>query len=181
MADLVVATFNSHWGVRPNGRPYDLVAACRLIDADALVLQEAWQGDDEASPVENVASALGYSVHYAGLARGRLDPRPRIVHPPRVSRGTWGLAILSRLPVEDVQRLDLGHLLMDPAPRAALRVDLRFNGTLLSIFGTHLSHLSHGSLFQLRKLRSLLPSDNRPAVLAGDLNMWGPVVTRFLP
>jgi endonuclease/exonuclease/phosphatase family metal-dependent hydrolase len=35
-----IATFNMHAGVDGWGRPYDVVAACRLIDADVVVLEE---------------------------------------------------------------------------------------------------------------------------------------------
>src|SRR5579884_2196140 len=42
MPRLVVATFNVHGGVDGWGRAYDVVDACRRLEADVLVLQESW-------------------------------------------------------------------------------------------------------------------------------------------
>ena len=69
-----VASFNVHMGVDGWGRPYDLVAECAALDADILVLQEAWTPDD-GSPgtAARVASELGYTVvAEAPLAHARL-------------------------------------------------------------------------------------------------------------
>ena len=72
-----VATFNAHAGVDGWGRPYDVVAACRLIDADVLVLEENWAPDDEPSLARRAAGALGYEAHELPLAGGRLArPHP---------------------------------------------------------------------------------------------------------
>ena len=43
--DLVVASFNIHSGVDGWGRRFDLVRACAELDADLIVLQEAWTPD----------------------------------------------------------------------------------------------------------------------------------------
>ena len=43
MPDLTIASYNIHWGRGPKRRghpPFDVVAACRRLDADVLVLQE---------------------------------------------------------------------------------------------------------------------------------------------
>jgi endonuclease/exonuclease/phosphatase (EEP) superfamily protein YafD len=39
----------------------------------------------------------------------------------------------------------------------------------------------YGPPTQLRRLRPQLPDDDRPAIVAGDCNFWGPGVTAFLP
>jgi endonuclease/exonuclease/phosphatase family metal-dependent hydrolase len=67
-----------HAGVDGWGRPYDVVAACRAIDADVLVVQETWTPDHGAGIVETVSAALGYAVVEQPLARGRLaTPHPQ--------------------------------------------------------------------------------------------------------
>ncbi|MCL4445272.1 MAG: endonuclease/exonuclease/phosphatase family protein [Actinobacteria bacterium] len=78
---VVVATFNVHTGVDGWGRPYDLVGACRKIDADVLILQELWSRDDEAPAADAIATPLGYSVTSVALATGRLTaPNPEADH-----------------------------------------------------------------------------------------------------
>ena len=71
---LRLATFNVHMGVDGWGRPYDLVAECAALDADVLVLQEAWTSDDGSPGTAAVVAArLGYEVvAEAPLARARL-------------------------------------------------------------------------------------------------------------
>lgn len=67
-----------HAGVDGWGRPFDLVAVCREIDADVLVVQETWTPDNGTGIAEVVGSALGYDVFEQPLARGRLAaPHPQ--------------------------------------------------------------------------------------------------------
>ena len=54
-------------------------------------------------------------------------------------------------------------------------------GRTVSVFGTHMSHITHFSPAQYRRLAGLLPPANTPSVLAGDMNMWGPPVNSFFP
>jgi endonuclease/exonuclease/phosphatase family metal-dependent hydrolase len=72
--EIVVASFNAHCGVDGWGRPFDVEAACRRIDADVLVLQEAWTPDDGEGLADRVGRALGYTVTSHALARCRLLP-----------------------------------------------------------------------------------------------------------
>ena len=45
---LSIANYNMHCGMDGWGRPYDYVRAITSLDADVIVLEEAWttQGDD---------------------------------------------------------------------------------------------------------------------------------------
>ena len=73
-----VASFNVHMGVDGWGRPYDLVDECAALDADILILQEAWTPDDGSPGTATlVASGLGYTVvAEAPLAHGGLPEPP---------------------------------------------------------------------------------------------------------
>lgn len=208
-ATLSVASFNVHMGVDGWGRPFDLVAECADLDADVLVLQEAWTPDD-GSPgtAAQVASDLGYSVvAEAPLARARLyapvdtatprwaplfgqvrktlrldDERFKVPAGSRdrpARRGTWGIALLARVPCRDVEVLPLGKLRRDPARRAVIRCTVDVGGTALVVHGTHMSHITHLSPAQYRRLARLLPPLDRPALLTGDMNMWGPPAASF--
>ncbi len=205
-----LASWNVHCGVDGWGRPFDVVGTCRQFDADLLVLQESWRPDGGASTAERVADALGYDVHQAELARGRLygpDPeatdrwRPPPGHAhdtlrlddirpgrraayrqrrPHVT-GTWSLAVLTRVPVRAVDVCDLGRLPRDGARRAAISCTIDVAGTALVVTGTHMSHLLQWSPIQYRRLRATLPRPDVAAALLGDMNLWGPAVVAQLP
>jgi endonuclease/exonuclease/phosphatase family metal-dependent hydrolase len=96
-------------------------------------------------------------------------------------RGTWSVAMLSRLPVVASGAIDLGQLRYDTARRGALRVDVETKRGIVAVFGTHMSHLSRGSPLQFRRLRKELSLVELPAVLAGDMNLWGPPLVAQLP
>jgi endonuclease/exonuclease/phosphatase family metal-dependent hydrolase len=212
MHALVVASFNVHGGVDGRGRPFDVVAACRELDADVLVLQETWTPDQGESLTSRVGDALGYRVEELAMARARLSIPPasdvvapswgpvlRVTGPyglrvgdPRpgpapagttviTDHGTGGMALLSRVPLGATAMLDLGQLRRDPARRGAIAVEVDMGGRPLRVIGTHMSHLSKGSVLQLRSLHRLITDPATPAVLAGDMNLWGPPLSALLP
>ncbi len=210
-----VATFNAHAGVDGWGRPYDVVAGCRVIDADVLVLEENWAPDDGPSLARRVASALGYDVREHALAGGRLAgphahadarwmrsfdwrgrshaifldserPFSRRVSGSRrfadASPGRWGVAVLSRLPITGTEVIDLGRLARDRASRAALVVTVDA-GVPVTVVGTHMSHLTYGAPGHFVRLARAVDAmaGARPAIVAGDMNLWGPPVGLFFP
>jgi endonuclease/exonuclease/phosphatase family metal-dependent hydrolase len=217
---IVVASFNLHGGMDGWGRPYDAVAACAVLDADVLVLQEnfapgagAAGGADGAGLAGRIAAGLGYEVRtchlaearsYGSVPGGRGFGPPPWVHRPvglRVAlarrppkdearrsawdegeRGSWGVALLTRLPVLHFEELDLGQLRRDPAHRRALLVEVDTGaGGRLAVAGVHMSHLSDGSATQFRRLARALPPSPVDTVLAGDMNCWGPPLRLLMP
>jgi endonuclease/exonuclease/phosphatase family metal-dependent hydrolase len=71
---LTVANFNVHAGVDGWGRPFDPIAACAELEADVLVLEEAWTNDADgpgSGQAEQIAAALGYDAVTCPLAKGR--------------------------------------------------------------------------------------------------------------
>ena len=65
VAELTLGSLNLHMGRGTGGHDapfYDVVAACKEIDTDVLVLQEGWVPDDAEGDVLAVAGALGYQV-----------------------------------------------------------------------------------------------------------------------
>ena len=208
---LRVASFNVHMGVDGWGRPYDLVEECAALDADILVLQEAWTPDDGTPGTSSlVASRMGYTVvAEAPLAHARLYA-PLLVDTRRwapvlgqvrktlrldqerfkvpagsrdrpAQQGAWGVALLARVPCRDAHVLSLGKLRRDPAARAVIRCTTDLGGRELIVHGTHMSHITHLSPAQYRRLARLLPPLDRPSLLAGDMNMWGPPASSFFP
>jgi endonuclease/exonuclease/phosphatase family metal-dependent hydrolase len=206
---LRVASFNVHMGVDGWGRPYDLLGECSALDADILILQEAWTPDNGTpGTAALVADHLGYAViGEAHLAHGqlyepmatetsrwapmlgqvrktlRLDHErftvPAGSHDRAAGRGRWGLAVLAQVTCRNVEVLSLGKLRRDPATRAVVRCRADVGDAELAIHGTHMSHITHWSPAQYRRLARLLPPIDQPALLAGDMNMWGPPASSF--
>jgi endonuclease/exonuclease/phosphatase family metal-dependent hydrolase len=97
--------------------------------------------------------------------------------------GSMGIAVLVRpnLPIEASRILELRLLKADRMRRAAIVVDLTVDGRPISVAGIHMSHLLYGSPRHFAELRQQLRTEARPdAVLAGDMNSWGPLVRLFM-
>jgi endonuclease/exonuclease/phosphatase family metal-dependent hydrolase len=87
---LTIANFNMHTGIDGWGRPFDVVGACRDLDADVLVLQEVWTPDGPTSgsgagegQAELIAAELGYQVVTCTLAEAYR------IAPQEGARSTW--------------------------------------------------------------------------------------------
>jgi endonuclease/exonuclease/phosphatase family metal-dependent hydrolase len=97
--------------------------------------------------------------------------------------GSMGIAVLVRaeLPIEANRVLELRLLKADRMRRAAIVVDVTVDDRPISVAGIHMSHLLYGSPRHFAELRRRLRTEARPdAVLAGDMNSWGPPVRFFM-
>lgn len=186
MPELTVASFNIHWGRGPKRSgfaPFDVVDACRHLDADVLVLQESWAPDDDLSDHQRVADALGMAVVCdTSLGRSEVTDRPRTTGRAthRGGTGGWHLAALARVPVHTASVIPLPHLWLDGVDRAVLAVEVDLGGAPLHVRGTHLPHIEFGAHLSTRGLRRTLPPADQPGVLAGDMNMWGWSIDRMV-
>jgi len=186
--ELTIASFNVHWGLgtRRAGFPaFDVVAACASFEADVIVLQETWAPDGGVAQHDQVADALGMRCVAVPMARSVIGRRPVVVGRAGAEGnpgdGDWCLALLSRKPIRSTRTIDLPQLLFDPSSRALLHAEIDVDGTNLTVVATHFSHLEYGSPLQARALRRGLPPVDRPAVLVGDMNMWGWTVKAMAP
>jgi len=91
------------------------------------------------------------------------------------------VAILTRLPITAQRTVRLPPLRFDSVERVLVQVDIALEGSPLSIVGTHFSHLEFGSPWHAGPLRRGLPPPDRPAVLLGDMNMWGWCLSAMAP
>jgi endonuclease/exonuclease/phosphatase family metal-dependent hydrolase len=151
------------------------------------------------------ALAEGRRIRPQPHASATWMPRPAMAHrnkalyfgsarplPARVLRmaryleaepGTMRIALLVRagLEIEDFRTVHLPTLARDQVRRAALVVDLHVDGTPVSVVGVHMAHIHMGSHRHWVALRRVLRTGARPdAVLAGDMNLWGPPVRAFM-
>jgi endonuclease/exonuclease/phosphatase family metal-dependent hydrolase len=181
MAELTVGVFNLHWGVDRRGRPFDPMPACLALDADVLVLPEAWRPHGRVAFVDELAARTGATVHDVAFVSDHNPARPRHLVPPPGPAGTCGLAVLSRLPVRSFTALALPKARGDVvALRHAIVAEVEVDGRAVAIGGLHASHRLWGSLPQLRVLDRELRARGLPSAIAGDCNMWGPPIAAVL-
>jgi endonuclease/exonuclease/phosphatase family metal-dependent hydrolase len=179
--ELTVASFNMHWGVDAKGRRFDVLDACRRLDADVLALEEVWRPHGGPAVVDEIAAASGATLLERVLAPDTMRARPKRIPVPPGAPGTWGLALLTRLPVRERFDVDLGHAPGDPIERrVALCAELDACGTPFVVATVHASHRIYGSPPQLHRLARALDERGRPSVIAGDCNMWGAVLAPVL-
>lgn len=176
-----IASFNARWGRTVADEPYDVAAVVAELDADLVALQEVWIPHDEPEWLDDAATALGYQLVHAPLSPSYVDPRPEITAVPSEADGTWGVALLTRLPMRRVRTVDLGRLVerWDVADRHALLVEVDVAGTPLLVAAVHLSFALPNAAAQLRRLGGLLPR-HLAHVVVGDCNLWGPPARRLI-
>jgi endonuclease/exonuclease/phosphatase family metal-dependent hydrolase len=215
---LSIANFNMHCGMDGWGRRYDYLAAIAALDADVIVLEEAWtpEGDGAEGQADQAARHLGYQVVSHDIGTGRriqpqadadhrwiaqpsmrdrnralyidgVRPLNRGVHSltrwKEAEPGSMGIAVLVRpeIPIEASRLVHLHLLRADRLRRAAIVVDITVDDRPISVAGIHMSHLLYGSPRNFAELRRRLQTEARPdAVLAGDMNSWGPLVRLFM-
>ena len=184
MPTFSLATFNTHYGVRPGRRPprrpYDVEAAIASLDADVVVIQESLRPDRRRGPVDDAAEHLGYDVCYEPTGRANADPG--WPHLDATGTAEAGICVLSRLPLRRIGALIVGPTPFDPTPlRTVLDGELDLGGATLRLIAVHLtSRLPFGPPQQLRRLARLVPAPGTPTVVAGDCNFWGPGVVALM-
>jgi endonuclease/exonuclease/phosphatase family metal-dependent hydrolase len=165
---LLVASYNIHRGVGLDRRR-DLARIADVIGetgADVIGLQEVIREDgrDDADHAAFLASRLGMEM-IMGETRSH-------------GRGTYGNALLTRLPVIGSARCDLSWRTREP--RGCLRVDIGVGGTTLHVFNCHLGLNFRERRRQLDLLAGFIAVSHQlpgPRVLMGDFNEWhfGPI------
>jgi endonuclease/exonuclease/phosphatase family metal-dependent hydrolase len=167
MTPLVVASYNIHRGVGLD-RKRDLDRIAHVIaemNPDVVGLQEVVRenGVAHADQAVYLGDALGMRV-VMGETR-------------RYGSGTYGNAVLTRLPVLSSVRCDLSC--DGREPRGCLRVDLDLDHTAVHVFNCHFGLAFHERRAQLALLAGFLQAADceGPRLLVGDFNEWhrGPV------
>ena len=167
---VTIGSLNLHCGLSGDGRAYNVPEAIGRLPADIVALQETWWDREGPDGVEAAARE-----QRAQLIRARVRDGASLADmgiAPHRKPGSWGIALLSRLPVTGYETVDLGLARGDVAHRAAMICSVTApGGWPLRVVNTHLTH-KLTSPVQLRRLvRHLAMAPPMPTVIVGDLNM----------
>lgn len=156
---LVVATYNVHDCVGRDGRydPERVLTIIRELNADLIALQEL-QWEPEV--------ALDLLQHFAARLHYRAVPGPTLLR----RNGHYGNAILTRLPVRNIRRVDLS--IPNREPRTAIDLSVESPCGPLRAIGTHLGLFPGERRKQMTRILSILANAEPPTLLFGDLNEW---------
>jgi endonuclease/exonuclease/phosphatase family metal-dependent hydrolase len=163
-ATLRVLTYNIHHGEGRDGRfdLFRLAEVMRGAQPDLIALQEVDRWTERAGGVDQLAELAALLGMHAEFGRA-ID----------LAGGQYGVAILSRWPMQDVENRPL------PASegyekRTALTVRVRAGeaGPWIRFSSTHLDNSRdvEEKLAQARRLNELLAVDDDLSLLAGDFN-----------
>jgi endonuclease/exonuclease/phosphatase family metal-dependent hydrolase len=159
---LAVASYNIHRCIGGDGRR-DVARVARVIaslDADIIALQEVESRRASADgPMQ-----MDVLAHLVGLTA---------VSGPTIERGDdhFGNALLTRLPIRAVRKLDLTFRHREP--RGAIDVDFDVAGMRVRVIATHLGLLPRERRHQVQRILDTAADQQEGViVLLGDINEW---------
>ncbi len=159
-ANLRLATWNIHMAIGWDGRRdlSRIAKVIRQLQVEVIGLQEV---DNQ---IEKDRDDLRTLVEQTGM---------KVIAGPTMqrTRGDYGNALLTRLPVRKVERYDLSFKQREP--RGLLIVELEWHARPLQIAVTHLGLRPGERREQVRRLcNHLAQQERKPLVLMGDFNEW---------
>ncbi len=171
-------TYNIHKAVGTDRcyRPDRIIALLRYYRADIVLLQEMeWHASRSADddPAVELARTLGYEHHVLSL---------NVV----LKRGKYGNATLSRFPIVSQRNIDLtvGWRKKRGAQHTRIALSAGHARRELDVFNVHLGLSARERKIQIRRLLESSDvsqvSEDRPCIIAGDMNDWRHVLNRRL-
>ncbi len=161
MSVVRLCTYNIHGAIGTDGRfdPARIAAVIQETGSDIVALQEVEHHDVDGEDLPDyLARVGGYQLHLG---------------PTQIRyRRPYGNALLSRLPLRSLHRLDIS--IPGREPRGALDVELQTDSGALRIINTHLGLLPGERRQQVQNLLAHLEASEPAAItlLTGDINEW---------
>ena len=157
---LRIATYNIHRCVGLDGieNSKRIATVLREINADIIALQEVTSNSEIKDDIlANLAAATG-TTQIEGFTL--------------TATGTaYGNAILSRLPVSEIKRIDIS--VKGREPRGVIEAKLNLNNQTVFLWATHLGLGIRERYMQIKKLLKIVDArENDPGILFGDFNEW---------
>ncbi len=198
--------------IPPGSTGQGWIEACTQLGADLLGLQEIDENQlrsGNSKQIEEIAAAME-TTHWAyartvigtpGATWRKPAPDEGVLH-AEFSEPSYGIGLISKIPVRSWHRIELGHswvglplpvasekgarfVYVKDEPRVALIAELE-NGFTVAV--THLSFVPFVNYFQLRKLQRVMKKLPGRKLIIGDLNLgwnipgrctkWKSLVTR---
>lgn len=121
-----------------------------------------------------------YFKEHRALTKDQLANRALV---ERFEKGTWGLGLLTRLPLEDLTIIPLGRLPREKVTRALVVAKLRVDDQPFYALAVHGAHISHGSYLQYRRINEIASGleAGLPILVGGDFNCWRPLLRVLFP
>ena len=161
---LRVATYNVHACIGSDGRrdPHRVAQVIGELDADIVALQEFTYPASVALETRTPVVLTTLDEYECALGPTR-----------RTGTHCFGNALLTRLPIVEVHRLDLSMERREP--RGALAATLEAEGTLVHVLAAHLGLRLRERRFQVRQILDYLDSvRDTLSIVLGDFNDWLP-------
>nr|AYM52341.1 endonuclease/exonuclease/phosphatase family protein [Hyalangium minutum] len=157
--ELRVMTFNIQSGLRGLDKVAEVI---RTAHPDIVALQEVDRGSRRAGGLDQTAvlaeqTGLPYHAH---------------IRTTDLYGGAYGIALLSRFPLEALEEYPL-PVPRGAEPRTLAHALMRVDGREVSVYVTHLIRRPFNGDARVRQsalIASLLEKDPRPKLLMGDLN-----------
>jgi endonuclease/exonuclease/phosphatase family metal-dependent hydrolase len=159
---LRIATYNIHRCVGRDGieAPRRIAGVLQEMNADVVALQEvAFASEGPQNILNDLAQAVAAQV-ISG---------PTLLE----QKGLYGNAILSRIPPQRIDRLDIS--MPGREPRGVIAIQLRLKDTSIRVVATHLGLRLSERWYQTRRLLPFLKEPKAMVtILLGDFNEWFP-------
>jgi endonuclease/exonuclease/phosphatase family metal-dependent hydrolase len=157
--DLRVMTFNIQSGIQGLDKVADVI---RSAGPDIVALQEVDVRSQRASGLDQPAvlaerTGLRYYAHFRTTS---------------LFGGDYGVALLSRFPLESVRQHPL-PVAEGTEPRTLAHALVKVNGQEVSVYVTHLTRRPFNNAIRVRQsaaIMALVSQDPRPKLLMGDMN-----------
>lgn len=164
---LRLLSYNIHGCVNRRGAhdPDGVLDVIREVDADVVALQEVYQGNASSVPFFSGLDELDYGAALFGPTFRRMD-------------ADYGNLLLSRLPLEAKEKLDIS--VGRSEPRGAIAARLQWNRRPVQVIATHLGLRRRERRRQLRRIERWVEErvngvgEQGCLAFLGDVNEWLP-------